>query len=676
MQSQKRKNVKRFKRSTTTAQDIISPAGGTQYDVNHLASNLGLGCDAVKAILNCDGAGITVASPDSYHTTSSSFTGIDFPWKDLIPNGKYFKPKLSKIDCTSDYLSITDHINLPNIVNQSNRTDPVNEVDVDVMISGEKVSTQNSIKNNNEKKNYHLPVPDLSSFRNNTKINPFYVPIEPGILAQTGTLDASLPGRTKRLRIDDPRDLQSPTILTYFSIFNSCKVAYIAASPSSCHSLAIDIHGQAYGWGRNDQGQIMSPACSVVSVPTRIFVESKTTESAKTNIGIFVGGAVGKSHSVLVDQQGLTYACGSNKMGQCGVNRYFDQITNFHQCVLVDGGKQSKSSGNVCGCAIEDEEKSNYVKIVQASCGENFTVLLSNMGHIYTTGLSQYGQLGNGETGEYFITASKLTFANTVKFQRRSVFVESKVNLKSSKTTLTDELKNDKMLPIPDSSNIVIASISCGKNHTIALEAPFKSGFHSRRVFTWGCGNYGCLGHNIQADEYIPRVISRFNDPLFVGNEPIKASAGIHCSMVLTENGHVYYWGKHKIQGEATMRPTVVEALANNGHVVKSLGGGGTTVFCSTRDGVTVSWGNGLYGELGYGKKGTKSSSKPKLVVDLDKCVITDVRCGYGHTLFLIRDNDNDDKAAWNKLDRLETNDLQKFINFSDNNIVKNDLFD
>ena len=33
--------------------------------------------------------------------------------------------------------------------------------------------------------------------------------------------------------------------------------------------------------------------------------------------------------------------------------------------------------------------------------------------------------------------------------------------------------------------------------------------------------------------------------------------------------GHVYYWGKHRSVGEATMRPQLVDVLANNQHIVK-----------------------------------------------------------------------------------------------------------
>ena len=216
--------------------------------------------------------------------------------------------------------------------------------------------------------------------------------------------------------------------------------------------------------------------------------------------------------------------------------------------------------------------------------------------------------------------------------------------------------------PLDDSDDIRIGSISCGKNHTVAVEAPAKNKTHSARVFTWGCGDYGVLGHAIQADEYSPRLVGTIQGPLFARNSPILAAAGAHCSMVLTENGHVYYSGKHRSVGEATMRPALIDVLANNMHVVKCVSGGFQSVFCATENGVTVSWGMGQSGELGFGAKSAKSSSKPKFVEKLDKCLVTDVACGYGHTLFLIRDEDDEDRAAIKKITRIETSDLSTFV--------------
>merc|ERR1712028_248013 len=97
--------------------------------------------------------------------------------------------------------------------------------------------------------------------------------------------------------------------------------------------------------------------------------------------------------------------------------------------------------------------------------------------------------------------------------------------------------------------------------------------------FSRGCGSYGCLGHGPQKDEYRPRLVSIFRSPIFAPNPPVRVSLGTTCSLALSSNGHVYYWGKHKSSGEATMNPTVVDVLSNNGHVVTTLGSGNQTVF-------------------------------------------------------------------------------------------------
>ena len=308
-----------------------------------------------------------------------------------------------------------------------------------------------------------------------------------------------------------------------------------------------------------------------------------------------------------------------------------------------------------------------YAFVIQASCGENISALLSSTGHLYTAGASEFGQLGNGETGEHIVTAGKLGYANCGKFIRRSVFVQSEADrdgtMRSMMSSDTlDSAGRVKCVTLDDSSQICLSSISCGRNHIMAVEAPTLGHAHVPRVFSWGCGDYGCLGHAVQADEYFPRLVGGFRGPIFANNHPVLAVAGSHCSLVLTRQGHVYYVGKHKTQGEATMRPTIVDALANNGHVVAAIGAGSQTVFCSTKGGVTVSWGHGNHGELGFGKDDAKSSSKPKFVNGLDSCLVTSVSCGMGHTLFIIRNEDDEDMKAVKKVDKVELADLAQFV--------------
>lgn len=298
-------------------------------------------------------------------------------------------------------------------------------------------------------------------------------------------------------------------------------------------------------------------------------------------------------------------------------------------------------------------EEEEGVKIIHASAGENISALISSKGHLYTAGSSEWGQLGNGETGEYIITAGKLGYANSAKFLRRDMFVESEsTSLDGGRVKCT---------PLSDASSIRLQTVSCGRNHLIAVEAK-SSGGELPRVFSWGCGDYGCLGHAVQADEYRPRMVNSFKGPIFANNHPVDCVAGANCSMVRTKNGHVYYMGKHKSNSEATMRPNLLDALANNGHVVTSIGAGSQTIFCSTANGVTVSSGHGSEGQLGFGKEENKSSSKPKFVNGLDSCIVTDLACGMGHTLFLVQNEDADDAKAIKKIPKLEESDAAQFI--------------
>lgn len=205
--------------------------------------------------------------------------------------------------------------------------------------------------------------------------------------------------------------------------------------------------------------------------------------------------------------------------------------------------------------------------------------------------------------------------------------------------------KSAKVVPIDD--EVKIQAIACGKHHTVAVEAASDQKI---RVFSWGCGNYGVLGHGVQMDEYFPRNIGSLHN-VAMGETPI-ITAGAHCNLLLTSAGHVYYWGKHRSVGEATMRPQLVDALANNQHVVTTCAAGGQTVVCSTQAAQTVAWGQGPHGELGLAT--AKSSAKPTFVTVLDGVPIMSVACGYGHTLFIARQDGKEDETAVKKLAELD----------------------
>lgn len=409
-----------------------------------------------------------------------------------------------------------------------------------------------------------------------------------GTLVQSGTMDTTFVGRKNLKTSEDavyhlnvPHSLMPKVAIT--SVYTSCNAA---------HAIALDKSNQAYGWGRNEglclgQGEA-GDAPAVIPTPTLV----------ASNI---VSAALGKSHTIFLQTDGTLHALGTNKSGQCG----------WRQSL--------KQSGTLKACIAPKD-----VVFSKIACGEDFSIALDDKGILYSTGSSEFGQLGNGETGEYFVSANKLAFTNAYGFEPQVIFHHSDPN---------DSSRNDQQKKTaPLTQEIRVQDIACGKHHALALEAP-ASNAKGTRLFSWGCGNYGCLGHSRQHDEYFPRQVEAF--PL--GATGIKVAAGSNCSLVLTETGHVYFCGVTKANADAVMKPQLVDALANNQHVVTHIGAGAGNVACCTDGGNTVVWGQGPYGELGLGSK--KSSSKPAFVDSLSGVKILGLACGQGSFLYVVDDD-------------------------------------
>jgi alpha-tubulin suppressor-like RCC1 family protein len=94
--------------------------------------------------------------------------------------------------------------------------------------------------------------------------------------------------------------------------------------------------GQAYGWGRNESGQLgLGYSSPCVPLPTLL-----TLPDGNAHI---VSAGVGKYHTLLVTQDGNVFASGGNKCGQLGVNNEkLEGCDRFRKCVVVGGGEDEK----------------------------------------------------------------------------------------------------------------------------------------------------------------------------------------------------------------------------------------------------------------------------------------------------------------------------------------------
>ena len=306
---------RRTRTENPATSEIVAPGGGTQNDVNKLAQNLGLPNDAVSAILNCEGNGISsstartsrssAATAANNQASSKSAPVVSSAWADFMDEEGFgaTPSTTAAADDSAEAANATKRMKTDDMPAKEGKTTDEKEKRPTSQSAAAAAADQS------------LPRTYVFPIRRHKPT--------PGILAQTGTLDSTIVGRNKR-PLKGIEDFQEPTILGFKSIFNNKKVSFIAASSSSAHSIAITTDGVAYAWGRNESGQCGTGTTSAcVPLPTKISLAGK-----------FVSAAVGKYHSLLVEESGEVYAVGGNKVGQCGVNTKVEAILNWRKCIF------------------------------------------------------------------------------------------------------------------------------------------------------------------------------------------------------------------------------------------------------------------------------------------------------------------------------------------------------
>uniref|UniRef100_A0A8C4QH69 Regulator of chromosome condensation 2 n=1 Tax=Eptatretus burgeri TaxID=7764 RepID=A0A8C4QH69_EPTBU len=373
-----------------------------------------------------------------------------------------------------------------------------------------------------------------------------------------------------------------------YRALSGVSVRTVVSGSCAAHSLLITCSGEVWSWGRGDKGQLGHGDAKRVDIPRAI-------ETLKgTNI---VLAACGRSQTLCLTDSGTVYSFGENNLGQLGL------------------GNQTDSVSTPTPIAYHGQP------IVKVACGAEFSVIVDCKGSLYTFGCPQYGQLGHNSDGRFIARANKLEFVCELVPRRIALFVE--------------KTRDGIVLPVPA---ISIVGVACGANHTLALDV-------KGRVFSWGFGGYGRLGHAEPRDEMVPRLIKVFD---ITGRGAKTVFAGYTCSFALNERGALYSWGTTNTSRESTMYPKVVQDLT--GWKIRSLCCGKSSIMVAA-DESTISWGpSPAYGELGYGENKNKSSTIAQEVKALDGIYIEQVAMGYSHTLFIARNDSEEEKARIERL--------------------------
>ncbi|XP_059303586.1 PH, RCC1 and FYVE domains-containing protein 1-like isoform X1 [Lycium ferocissimum] len=334
--------------------------------------------------------------------------------------------------------------------------------------------------------------------------------------------------------------------------------------------------------------------------------------------------ACGSRHAILITKQGEIFSWGEGSSGRlghgvesdvsspklidtlCGLNVTSAACGDYHTCATTlsgdlftwgDGTFNFGLLGHDTGISHWTPKKvrgplvGRHVSYV--SCGPWHSAVITSVGQLFTFGDGTFGALGHGD--------------------RSSTGIPREVETLQGRRTVR---------------------VSCGHWHTAAVvELSFDdSGSNNsppRKLFTWGNGDDGQLGHEDTASRLTPCNIVQLDEINFS-----RVACGHSITVALTTLGKVYTMGKADygqlgIPGSTGKFPSCVQGKITN-RFIEEIACGSFHVVALSSNSELYTWGKGGNGQLGHGNNHDRNT--PTLVEALKAKQVKHVVCGNNFT--------------------------------------------
>ncbi|PKA51694.1 Ultraviolet-B receptor UVR8 [Apostasia shenzhenica] len=293
--------------------------------------------------------------------------------------------------------------------------------------------------------------------------------------------------------------------------------------------------------------------------------------------------------------------------------------------------------------------ESNVVLDIQSvACGVKHAALVTRQGEVFTWGEESGGRLGHGVGTDAIhprlvesLSASTIDFVACGEFHTCAVSTSGelytwgdgahKAGLLGHGTDISHWIPKRVSGPL---EGIHVASVSCGTWHTALIAT-------TGRLFTFGDGTFGALGHGNRESVLYPREVESL-----MGLKTIAVSCGVWHTAAVVEvivtqssasSGKLFTWGdgdKYRLghgDKEPRLKPTCVPSLIDyNFH---KLACGHSLTIGLTMSGNIFTMGSTVYGQLGNPHSDGKL---PSLVEDkLVNESVKEVACGSYHVTIL-----------------------------------------
>ncbi|XP_027345845.1 PH, RCC1 and FYVE domains-containing protein 1-like [Abrus precatorius] len=400
----------------------------------------------------------------------------------------------------------------------------------------------------------------------------------------------------------------------------------VSSSSQGSYPEDFDALGDVFIWGEGLGNGILGGGVHRVGTLSCSEMDAFLPKALESKVVLDVHSiGCGYRHAVLVTKQGEIFSWGEESGGRLGHGvevdvfhpKLIDTLSGmnielvacgeYHTCAVTYSGDLYTWGDGVhnSGLLGHGNEVSHWIpkkvsgnleglRVSYVSCGPWHTAIVTSAGQLFTFGDGTFGALGLGD--------------------HRSTNIPREV----------DTLKG-----------LRITKVACGVWHTAAvvevMNESVESSTHSSsgRLFTWGDGDKGQLGHGDREPRLAPDCV------IALSTENIcRVACGDSLTIALTTSGHVYSMGSTAYgqlgcpAADGKVPTRVRDKIADS--FIEDIACGSYHVAALTSKAEVYTWGKGLNGQLGHGDNDHKN--KPTLVEFLKDKQVKSVVCGSNFT--------------------------------------------
>ncbi|ANM63475.1 Regulator of chromosome condensation (RCC1) family protein [Arabidopsis thaliana] len=439
------------------------------------------------------------------------------------------------------------------------------------------------------------------------------------VLSQTAVLKAlSLDELVHKPHTSPPETIENrPTNHSSPGVDTSKYSISSAVSSSSQGSTFEDLKSlcDVFVWGESIGDGLLGGGMHKSGSSSSLMTDSFLPKVLKSHVALDAQSiSCGTNYAVLVTKQGQMYSWGEESGGRLGHGvcsyvphpKLIDEFNGstveladcgeFHTCAVTasgdlyawgDGDHNAGLLGLGSGAShwkpvrILGQMEGIYVKAI--SCGPWHTAFVTSEGKLFTFGDGTFGALGHGD--------------------RISTNIPREVEALNGCRTI---------------------KAACGVWHSAAVVSVFGEATSSGKLFTWGDGDDGRLGHGDIECRLIPSCVTELDTTSFQ-----QVACGQSITVALSMSGQVYAMGTADPSHDIVRAPSCIEGGLGKSFVQEVACGFHHIAVLNSKAEV-YTWGKGSNGQLGHGD--TEYRCMPTLVKALKGKQVRKVVCGSNYT--------------------------------------------